>query len=136
MHVANALTPNGDQISAIASYDRDEPIAMLNLLKFRTKAAYADGRDPDLSGEAAYQRYADLMIPFVESRGARVLYQGDVRLLAVGEVGDVWDTVAVVEYPSARVFLEIVMAPEVHAFAVHREAGLEGQLLLMAGRRG
>jgi uncharacterized protein (DUF1330 family) len=135
MIVTNALIPTGEQISALAADQRDEPIVMLNLLKFRAKAAYDDGRDPELSGEAAYMRYAAQMIPYVEARGARVLFQGDTRLLAVGAVDDVWDTAALVQYPSARVFLEIAMAPEVHAFAFHREAGLDGQLLLMMGPR-
>jgi uncharacterized protein (DUF1330 family) len=131
MLVENALIPTGDQLRVVADDPRTEPIVMLNLLKFRAHAAYDDGRDAHLTGEQAYQRYADQMVPYVESRGARVLYQGNARALVVGAVGDVWDTVALVEYPSPRAFLEIAMAPEVHGFAVHREAGLEGQLLLM-----
>lgn len=135
MIVTNALTPSGEQISALAADDRPEPITMLNLLKFRAKAAYPDGRDPELSGRDAYQRYADRMVPYVESRGARVVFMGDIRALVVGEVGEHWDTAALVEYPSAREFLSIAMSPEVHEFSVDREAGLEGQLLLMVGPR-
>ncbi len=135
MIVTNALIPNGEQISALAADDRPEPITMLNLLKFRAKAAYPDGRDPELSGRDAYQRYADRMVPYVESRGARVVFMGDIRALVVGEVGENWDTAALVQYPSAREFLSIAMSPEVHEFSVDREAGLEGQLLLMVGPR-
>jgi uncharacterized protein (DUF1330 family) len=131
MLVENALIPTGEQLGVVAGDQRTGPIVMLNLLKFRARAAYADGRDADCTGEQAYQRYADQMVPYVESRGGRLLYQGDARALVIGAVGEVWDTVALVEYPSPRTFLEIAMAPEVHAFAVHREAGLEGQLLLM-----
>lgn len=135
MIVTNALIPNGEQISALAADDRPEPITMLNLLKFRAKAAYPDGRDPELSGRDAYQRYADRMVPYVESRGAHVVFMGDIRALVVGEVGENWDTAALVQYPSAREFLSIAMSPEVHEFSVDREAGLEGQLLLMVGPR-
>jgi uncharacterized protein (DUF1330 family) len=131
MIVTNALIPTGEQLSALASDDRNDPIVMLNLLRFRAKAAYADGRDPELSGHDAYQRYADQMIPYVESRGGKVLFAGDVRALVVGEVAENWDMVAMVQYPSPREFAQIAMSPEVHAFAFHREAGLEGQLLLM-----
>lgn len=135
MIVTNALIPNGDQIAALAADDRPEPIVMLNLLRFRAKSMYPDGRDPELPGRDAYQRYADRMVPFVESRGARVVFMGDIRALIVGEVGEHWDTAALVEYPSAREFLAIAMSPEVHEFSVDREAGLEGQLLLMVGPR-
>jgi hypothetical protein len=38
--------------------------------------------------------------------------------------------VAVVEYPSAADFVRIVTLPEVMALAVHREAGLEGLILI------
>jgi hypothetical protein len=105
MLVENALIPTGDQLRLLADDPRTEPIVMLNLLKFRAHAVYADGRDAHLTG--------------------------NTRAMVVGAVGETWDTVALVEYPSPRAFLEIAMSPEVHGFAVHREAGLEGQLLLM-----
>lgn len=136
MIVTNALTPTGEQLAALLADDRPEPIVMLNLLKFRAQAAYADGRATQLSGQEAYQLYANRMIPYVESRGGKVLFMGDVRALVVGQVGENWDTCALVQYPSARDFVEIAMAPAVQEFAVDREAGLEGQLLLMIGPRG
>jgi hypothetical protein len=37
--------------------DTDTPIAMVNLLKFKEKAEYEDGRDSDLTGEEAYAIY-------------------------------------------------------------------------------
>lgn len=136
MIVTNALTPTGEQLAALLADDRPEPIVMLNLLKFRAQAAYADGRATQLSGQEAYQLYANRMIPYVESRGGKVLFTGDVRALVVGQVGEGWDACALVQYPSARDFVEIAMAPAVQEFAVDREAGLEGQLLLMIGPRG
>lgn len=136
MIVTNAVLPLAEQLGALAADDRDEPVVMLNLLKFRAQAAYADGRDPGLSGRAAYERYADAMRPILEARGARVLFMGDVRALVIGQVGELWDIAALVEYPSARGFLAIAMSPEVHAIGVHREAGLEGQLLVMTSAGG
>ena len=35
------------------------------------------------------------------------------------------------EYPSRAAFQRIATLPEVQAIGVHREAGLEGQLLIM-----
>lgn len=136
MRVRNALLPTGEQLAAVAADGRDEPIVMLNLLRFRPCAQYADGRDADLTGEQAYQRYADLMIPYVEACGGRVLYEGRPLGIVLGEVEDPWDAVALVQYPSPRAFVEIATSPAVQGFAVHREAGLAGQLLVMLATRG
>lgn len=135
MLVRNAMLPTGEQLGAVAAERRDGPIVMLNLLRFHPHARYPDGRDAHLTGEEAYQRYADLMIPFVESRGGRLVYQGNALGLVLGEVEEPWDVVGLVEYPSPRAFVEIATSPEVLGFSVHREAGLAGQLLVMLATR-
>jgi len=48
----------------------------------------------------------------------------------IGAVDEMWDVVALMEYPSAKAFIEIATAPEVAEFGVHREAGLAGQILI------
>ena len=62
--------------------------------------------------------------------GGRVLYTGDISLLALGRTDELWDTVAVVEYPSRAAFFRLATSPEYLEVSVHRDAGLEGQLLL------
>ena len=51
----NVLQPTGDQVRAFRDRATGEPISMLNLLRFKPKAIYEDGRESDLSGEEAYQ---------------------------------------------------------------------------------
>jgi uncharacterized protein (DUF1330 family) len=46
----------------------------------------------------------------------------------IGACEDLWEEIAVVEYPSSEVFARIVNAPEYDAIARHRVAGLAGQL--------
>lgn len=53
----------------------------------------------------------------------------------VGEVGDLWDMVGLVEYPSREEFVQIATALQVREIGVHREAGLAGQLLIQAAAR-
>ncbi|REJ64443.1 MAG: DUF1330 domain-containing protein, partial [Proteobacteria bacterium] len=53
---------------------------------------------------------------------------GDVSRLMLGEVEDLWDTVAIAQYPSRAAMLEMMQLPEYQEISVHREAGLEGQL--------
>ena len=105
---------------------------MLNLLRFREKADYPDGRSSDLTGRQAYDLYATAMQKIIEERGGRVVFGGDIASLVIGDVGELWDTCVLVEYPSAAAFAAIVTSPEVAEIGVHRAAGLEGQLLIRA----
>lgn len=130
MKVENAVYPTRDQLQALIARNTKTPIVMLNLLKFKEKAVYKDGRATELTGREAYQRYADLMVPFVTSHGGHIVFSGEAKGQVIGEVGELWDTVALMEYPSAEAFAKIAMSPEVAGFGVHREAGLAGQLLI------
>lgn len=106
------------------------PIVMLNLLRFRTHAEYDDGRTTDLTGRQAYELYATAMQRVIEHHGGRLSFAGEIESLVIGEVTDMWDACALVEYPSAAAFATIVTSPEVAEIGVHRAAGLEGQLLI------
>ena len=46
----------------------------------------------------------------------------------LGEVEDLWDVIALVEYPSSEAFRQMLQSPEYQEVHVHREAGLAGQL--------
>ena len=131
MKVENAIYPNADGIQALARDTSSAKIAMLNLLKFREKAVYKDGRADDISGREAYQRYSNAMTKIVEREGGRILFAGRIAGVVIGEIEGVWDVAAIMEYPSRAAFQRIVTLPEVNEISVHREAGLEGQLLIM-----
>jgi uncharacterized protein (DUF1330 family) len=131
MKVENAVYPTADGIQALARDTSSAKIAMLNLLKFREKAVYKDGRADDISGREAYQRYSIAMTKIVEREGGRILFAGKIAGVVIGEIEGVWDVAAIMEYPSRAAFQRIVTLPEVNEISVHREAGLEGQLLIM-----
>ena len=126
MRVENELAPQPEQIQQFLAVDG--PVMMVNLLKFRERAEYADGRDPDISGEEAYMRYATEMRKLVEASGGRFVFGAKVEGLLLGKVETLWDTVGVVEYSSSAALLKIASSPEFLAIEVHRQAGLEGQL--------
>ena len=52
MEVKNMVTPNQTQMNEFLEGDIDSPISMVNLLKFKEKAEYEDGRDTQMSGQA------------------------------------------------------------------------------------
>lgn len=128
MKVENRLYPAAEQLADLRRPGPDGPIVMVNLLRFRALAAYPDGRDAGLSGRDAYQRYGAAFAPLLHAIGGRVVYVGDARSLLVGEAEVLWDQVALAEYPSRAAFARLMSTPEYRAIAVHREAGLEGQL--------
>lgn len=130
MNVDNAVYPKGEQLTEAVAKGSNGPIVMLNLLKFKDKAAYKDGRADGASGREAYDRYGADMLNFVRANGGRILFAGEAKSLVIGNVEDMWDIVALVEYPSSEAFVKIAMSPEVAKFGVHREAGLAGQLLI------
>ena len=57
MEVKNSVIPNKDQMDEFLEGDIESPISMVNLLKFKEKAEYEDGRDTNLSGKEAYMIY-------------------------------------------------------------------------------
>ena len=128
----NQLNPTGDSIRAFRDRATGKPIFMLNLLKFRDKAAYADGRDPEMTGREVYARYAEGMEKLVIAAGGSITFSGTPRGVLIGDAGgdDLWDAVAIVQYPDTQTMLEILRLPEYQALHVHREAGLAGQLLI------
>jgi uncharacterized protein (DUF1330 family) len=130
--VENHVYPTASRVEALMADDSGRPVVMVNLLKFRAKAVHPDGRTSDLTGRQAYDLYGAAMQKVIEENGGRLLFGGDIASLVIGEVGDLWDTCILVEYPSAAAFAAIVTSPEVAEIGVHRAAGLEGQLLIRA----
>ena len=128
MKVENKVIPSEEQMKGFVEGDIDSPISMLNLLKFKDKAEYEDGRTTDLTGREAYQIYALAVSKLVENTGGKVLFGAEVSRLMLGEVEELWDTVAIAQYPSRRKMLEMMMSPEYAEISVHRTAGLKGQL--------
>lgn len=128
MKVENEVQPPMAKAMAFFGSPEDGPFVMVNLLKFREKAQYPDGSEPDLSGREAYMRYGDAVAKLVRGLGGRVVFSGEVTGILLGEVEELWDMVALAEYPSLAAFRQMAMSPEMHAIEHHRTAGLAGQL--------
>lgn len=128
MIVTNQLQPTAEQAMAFFQGADDGPMCMVNLLKFRETAHYADGAEPGMSGRDAYLRYAAGVQACLAAVGGSIRFSGAVSDLLLGEVEDLWDMVAIAEYPSRAAMLQMVQTPEYQTIARHREAGLSGQL--------
>ncbi len=127
MKVENQVQPDPENLQAFLS-GAAEPVVMVNLLRFKERAEYPDGRDGDLSGREAYERYASAMRGLVEAEGGRFLFGGEVESLLLGRTDDLWDVVGLVEYPTPQTLVKIASTPEFQEIEQHRMAGLAGQL--------
>jgi uncharacterized protein (DUF1330 family) len=127
MEYHNAIEPSEAQIAMLMEPD-DEPIYMVNLLKYRDKAEYADGRETDLSGREAYEIYGAGVVETLADVGAEVVFGGRVSGLVLGEVEELWDDVAIAKYPNRAAMLAMIASPKYQDILVHRNAGLAGQL--------
>ena len=128
VQVINAVVPDPSAVAAFFAGPDEGPFVMVNLLRFRPTAEYADGSEPDLTGREAYERYSVVVRSLIEGLGGRVVYSGAVTGLLLGEVEDLWDAVGLVEYPSLDSFQRMIRSPEMRAIEHHRAAGLAGQL--------
>jgi uncharacterized protein (DUF1330 family) len=128
MEVTNAVYPAHEQLQEFFGSPDDGPFVMVNLIKFKERAEYADDPSIDISGREAYALYGQAVSKVVEGRGGRVIYSGDVTGLLLGEVGELWDMVALVEYASQAAFMEQMSSPDRASIERHRHAGLAGQL--------
>ncbi len=128
MEVKNAVMPNETQLKEFNDQAEDQPIFMVNLLKFKQKAEYPDKRETNLTGEEAYAIYGQEVKEHLAKVGGKPIFGGNVERLMLGEVEDLWDKIAIAMYPSRKAMLEMIMDADYIKSAQHRVAGLEGQL--------
>ncbi|SDE84359.1 DUF1330 domain-containing protein [Pseudonocardia oroxyli] len=95
-----AIDPTGADLKAYLSVDPDEPVTMLNLLRF------VEG------GRARYDEYIAHFRRTSGRFGAEVVYYGYGGAPVVAEDGQAWDAVLLVRYPSRRAFSDMVRDPE------------------------
>lgn len=129
MQVINEMVPSDPaRIKQLMEPGPTGPIYMVNLLKFKERAVYEDGRKTELSGREAYAIYGRAVTELLPKFGGRGLFAGDVTFLMLGKVEELWDEIAIATYPNRRALVEMSMSKAWKEIAVHRTAGLAGQL--------
>lgn len=128
MKVENKVMPNEKQMEEFLEEGHDEPIFMVNLLKFKDRAEYPDKRESNLSGKEAFAIYSKEVVGHLEKVGGKPIFGSEVTRLMLGEVEDLWDQVAIAMYPNRKAMLKMISNPDYIKSAQHRVAGLAGQL--------
>ena len=129
MDVTNEVMPtSAERINEMLEPGPDGPIYMVNLLKFKEHAEYEDGRETDLTGRQAYELYGRGVAGLLPDYGGKIVFAGDVTFLMLGQVEELWDEIAIAQYPNRGALVAMSSSEEWRALAVHRTAGLAGQL--------
>jgi uncharacterized protein (DUF1330 family) len=104
-----------EQLAELAEMRRDGPVTMINLLAFKAQG-----------GAERYEVYAANVQPHLERVGAEIMFVGRAEHQVIGEgARPWWDAVAVVRYPSAEAFLQMVSDPDYLAVHADRAGALE-----------
>ncbi|MHC5112650.1 MAG: DUF1330 domain-containing protein [Planctomycetota bacterium] len=124
----NYIDPERDQFDAFKDLARDEPVMMLNLVRFREQAAYEDGRAA--TGAEAYAAYGEASGPIFRRVGGEIVWRGKPELMVIGPKDKHWDMIFVARYPTAAAFLEMVTDPDYRLAVKHRQAAVKDSRLI------
>ncbi len=128
------IDPTRPQFEAFKSLPRDQPVNMLNLVRLRYKAIYADGRDA--TGAEAYKAYGRESAPVFQRVGGTIIWRGAPKVMLIGPEAESWHIAFIARYPTAGAFLNMVTDPAYQAIVFHRQAAVEDSRLIAHGELG
>jgi uncharacterized protein (DUF1330 family) len=121
------IDPTKQSFRAFKALNRDLPIDMLNLVRFRQTALYPASHElaeMGLTGARAYARYSEASNPIFVRVGGEVIWSGMPQTILIGPETEHWDTAFVARYPSAHAFLEMVTDAQYRIAVIHRQAAV------------
>ena len=125
------IDPTKETFAAFRAKDRPGPIHMLNLVRFRERATYPDGRAA--SGAEAYAAYGRESGPVFAKLGGRIVWRCDFELMLIGPSDEKWDECFIAEYPSVAAFVAMIRDPAYREAVKHRQAAvLDSRLIRLA----
>ena len=122
------IDPTKETFALFRGNDSPGPIDMLNLVRLRERAAYADGRAA--SGAEAYAAYGRESGPVFRRLGGRIVWRGSFELTLIGPAAEHWDHCFIARYPSVAAFVEMIRDPVYREAVKHRQAAVEDSRLV------
>jgi uncharacterized protein (DUF1330 family) len=122
------IDPTKETFALFRENDRPGPIDMLNLVRLRERAVYADGREA--SGAEAYAAYGRESGPVFKRVGGRIVWRGSFELMLIGPAAEHWDHCFIARYPSVAAFVEMIRDPVYREAVKHRQAAVEDSRLV------
>lgn len=123
------IDPSPANFQAFKDLPRDEPIHMLNLLRFREFAEYPQGHEHHgngWSGARAYKEYGTTSGPIFAGVGGKIVWRGAFQTMVTGPEPDdkVWHDGFVAQYPNSGAFFAMIKNPDYQLAVVNRTAAL------------
>lgn len=127
------IDPTRTAFDAFKALPRDQPIEMLNLVRYRSLAVYPADHpcaSLGLTGAEAYARYGEDSGPIFRRVGGSVIWRAVPQLVLTGPDGEAWDAAFVARYPGGHAFLAMVTDPAYRLAVVHRQAAVQTSRLI------
>lgn len=121
------VDPERAAFEVFKSLPRDEPVEMLNLVRFREMASYPSDHPLTSSGRTgaeAYASYSRESAPVFQQLGGTIIWSATPKLVLIGPADERWDLAFVARYPSAAAFLAMVTDAQYRQAVVHRQAAV------------
>ena len=126
------VDPTREARAAFRALPADQPIAMINLLRFRETAAYPADHPDHAAGRTGAEAYAAYgraaAAPFARSAGTQI-WLGRPELTLIG-ADEVWDLAFIARYETAEAFLAMLHDPEYQQAVIHRQAAVADSRLI------
>jgi uncharacterized protein (DUF1330 family) len=127
-------TLNTDLAATLMQSADDRPFFMVNLIKFREHAVYADGRKTGLTGKEANDLYSATGVQRLVAGGMRPAMFGNVVIDPTAPPVPAWDQVAIARYPSYAAFFAMTSDPKFQQGVEHKDAGVLTSTVLVTHR--
>jgi uncharacterized protein (DUF1330 family) len=127
------IDPSPANFAAFKALPRDEPIHMLNLLRYRDRAEYPEGHEhagKGWTGRRAYEEYGKTSGPIFRRVGGAIVWRGVFQTMVTGPDDRRWDDGFIAQYPGSGSFFEMIKDPEYQAAVVNRTAALADSRLV------
>lgn len=121
------VDPGREQFAFFKGLDRDQPIYMLNMLRFNDSATYPEDHPragESLTGAEAYDLYGVESGPIFQRVGGSIVWRGDFQATVTGPEAERWDRIFIAHYPSTHAFLEMVTDPDYRVAVINRQAAV------------
>ncbi len=122
--------PTQQQIEAIMALDQDQPVTMLNLLRFNEHAKTGLGCD-GMTGREAYEEYGRRVAALDPPFKGTPIWLGDGVATVIGPEDEQWDQILLVKYDTASEFLSAVSRADYLEAAPARDAAIADSRLVM-----
>lgn len=129
------IDPSPANFQAFKDLPRDQPIHMLNLLRYRDLAQYPEGHEhhgKGWTGKRAYEEYGITSGPIFTRLGGEVVWRGAFQTMVTGPEPDdkVWHDGFVAQYPNAGAFFEMIKDADYQLAVANRTAALVDSRLM------